>query len=164
MEKTKFCNKCGVVKIISLFSKNKTRKGGVNGFCKDCSKSYRIKNIDKYKKYSAEYKEVNKDSIKEKRKPYREKNAFKISQQVRSRKFKSRYGITKEQYDLMCGLQEFECLICNRQVLFPERLNVDHDHKTGKIRGLLCGDCNRGLGCFKDNPEALKNAIKYLKN
>ncbi len=50
-----------------------------------------------------------------------------------------------------------------RGKLKPQRCCVDHCHKTGKIRGLLCASCNGGLGLFKDNPQALANAILYLK-
>jgi hypothetical protein len=52
------------------------------------------------------------------------------------------------------------CLICNSD----EKLVVDHDHETGKIRGMLCNHCNRGLGHFRDNPELLEKAKDYLKN
>ncbi len=47
---------------------------------------------------------------------------------------------------------------------FSKGLCVDHDHKTGEIRGLLCDSCNNGLGRFKDNPEILASALSYLQN
>lgn len=53
-----------------------------------------------------------------------------------------------------------KCLICNSS----EKLVVDHDHKTGKVRGMLCNHCNRGLGHFRDSLDALQKAIDYLKN
>lgn len=53
-----------------------------------------------------------------------------------------------------------KCLICNSD----EKLVVDHDHKTEKIRGMLCNHCNRGLGHFRDNQELLEKAKDYLKN
>lgn len=52
-----------------------------------------------------------------------------------------------------------ECIICGDNC----RLDVDHDHATGKIRGLLCSRCNRGIGFFKDNPEILLKARDYLE-
>lgn len=52
------------------------------------------------------------------------------------------------------------CMICGK----AEKLVVDHDHETGKVRGLLCNHCNRGLGHFRDNTQFLEDAIKYLKD
>jgi uncharacterized protein YlaI len=57
------------------------------------------------------------------------------------------------------------CAICGKhQTILNKTLNVDHCHKTGKIRGLLCTNCNHGLGKFYDNAEVLKVAINYLNN
>lgn len=55
--------------------------------------------------------------------------------------------------------QDGKCAICKIQLLYPE---VDHDHKTLAIRGILCGNCNRGLGMMQENPEILNAAIQYL--
>lgn len=54
------------------------------------------------------------------------------------------------------------CKICNQSCSSGYKLSVDHCHLTGEIRGLLCLRCNKGLGYFKDNPEFLSKAIKYL--
>ncbi len=74
----------------------------------------------------------------------------------------SRYGLTKVEFDNMVLKQKGRCLICNR---VPEwrSLHVDHDHTTGKVRGLLCRDCNLGLGNFHDNIVLLQIAIRYLE-
>jgi hypothetical protein len=73
------------------------------------------------------------------------------------------YGITLAQYDEMCAEQDGKCAICgNKDEVEGRRLAIDHCHDSGKIRGLLCGKCNRGLGLFYDNQELLKNAISYL--
>ena len=69
-----------------------------------------------------------------------------------------RYGITQKDYEAIKELQNSKCLICGRSV----SLVVDHDHKTGELRGLLCGRCNSGLGMFEDSVPLLNNAIIYL--
>lgn len=118
---------------------------------------------EKARKYNLEYKKKNKEELKRKRPKYREKNSFKISQQVRERKFRNRYGITIAEYNLLCASQDFCCAICEEQVIFPKTLNVDHDHASGEIRGLLCGSCNRGIGLLKDKKEIVKRAFIYLE-
>lgn len=68
------------------------------------------------------------------------------------------YGITKVAYEGLLMSQGGHCAICPK----IERLCVDHDHRTGDIRGILCEDCNLGLGRFKDDPELLKKGVEYL--
>jgi len=74
--------------------------------------------------------------------------------------FKKRAGIGFHGYCELWKKQKGCCAICG--VKSERQLLVDHDHKTGKIRGLLCRDCNVGLGYFRDSKESLKKAIKYL--
>lgn len=71
------------------------------------------------------------------------------------------YGITKVEYDVMAAAQGGQCAICGDT--FNETACVDHDHKTGKVRGLLCNPCNIGLGGFKDDPVRLAAAVRYLQ-
>lgn len=72
------------------------------------------------------------------------------------------YGLTIEQYGSMVKAQNNTCSICSKPELIQQRLSVDHDHVTGKVRGLLCSLCNRALGGFKDNQTILMAAINYL--
>lgn len=72
-----------------------------------------------------------------------------------------RYGLTKEEYDHLLHIQGGLCAICLQES--KTKLHVDHCHNTGKVRGLLCGNCNRALGLFKDNVLYLENAKNYLK-
>lgn len=132
-------------------------------YMKKYNASYRKKHTEKFRKYNLDYKQKNSEEIKKKRSVYRSKKTYKIAQQTREIKLKTRYKITKAEYDLLCASQDFCCSICGRQVLWPERLNVDHDHKTKEIRGLLCGNCNRALGLLHDDIKSLKRAIIYLK-
>lgn len=71
------------------------------------------------------------------------------------------YGLTYEFFCKMFQKQDGKCKICGLPQL-EKRLAIDHDHKTGKIRGLLCDKCNRGLGHFNDDTNLMKLAIDYL--
>jgi hypothetical protein len=84
-------------------------------------------------------------------------------EKVRNQKLKYMYGISLEDYNKMFIEQNGCCKICqDHQSKFKNSLCVDHCHTTGKVRGLLCDQCNRGLGSFKDDIEIVKNIIKYL--
>jgi hypothetical protein len=71
------------------------------------------------------------------------------------------YGITEAQYNEMVKKQDGKCKICG--ATSRNRLNIDHCHKTGKVRGLLCWNCNIGIGYFKDSSNLLDIASKYLQ-
>jgi len=78
-------------------------------------------------------------------------------------KRKRLYGVTPEQYDEMLRQQGHACAICNvDETQLLKALAVDHDHKTGKVRGLLCINCNVVLGSFKDDVAMLRSALQYL--
>lgn len=82
-------------------------------------------------------------------------------------KFASRaykYGVSKEFLTKLFLKQEGKCAICNQKPTGKRGLAVDHCHKTGTVRGLLCHGCNVSLGQFKDDISILNNAIEYLRN
>jgi hypothetical protein len=78
---------------------------------------------------------------------------------------KRRYGMTVEEYEVFEEKQKSLCAICKQpeNARYFRRLCVDHDHETGKIRGLLCHMCNTGLGKFADDVELLRAATIYLE-
>lgn len=79
-------------------------------------------------------------------------------------RYKRAYGITLAEYNQMLANQKECCPICERHVsALKRRLHVDHDHKTGVVRGLICEDCNVALGRFRDEKRSLLNAIRYLE-
>lgn len=79
-------------------------------------------------------------------------------------KLKYRYGITREDYNELLITQNGKCAVCEKSVLeLGLPLYIDHNHKTGKVRGLLCRKCNIGLGCFDDELSILLQAADYLK-
>ena len=73
------------------------------------------------------------------------------------------FGISVEQYNDMLIKQSNLCAICRRPPPNGRRFEVDHDHKTGIIRGLLCGNCNRGIGLLSESPLVLRLAAAYLE-
>lgn len=112
------------------------------------------------KEYNLAYKKKNSEKLKEGRNRWRLQPATreKIRVQVWIRKLRNRYGLTPEQYYGLVEKQKKKCAICGQE----KKLTVDHCHITGRVRGLLCGDCNTGIGLLKENIVTLKNAVWYL--
>ena len=138
--KTKICSNCGLDKLVSEFSKKASAADGYSYKCKDCQNKYNRehwypKNKDKQRTASRLYKERNKLKIRAKQ-----------------------YNVNEDFLRIKVAVAGGKCEICGKEA----RLNIDHDHSTGKYRGLLCANCNWGLGMFEDDIERLKRAIKYL--
>lgn len=87
------------------------------------------------------------------------KNREKMKLIKRRSILKTKYGITLEEYQNLLKEQENKCAICKREEV---QLCIDHDHVTGKTRGLLCHACNRAIGLLKENEQILINAINYV--
>jgi len=85
------------------------------------------------------------------------------SEESRDDRLRRQYAITEETYAAIFKKQDGRCAICRCQQHY-QRLAVDHDHKTGMVRGLLCVHCNRGLGRFFDSSLRLRNAAAYIEN
>lgn len=78
-------------------------------------------------------------------------------------KLKRDFGLTEADYDRMLTEQRGKCAICKRtEPNGRGRWHIDHDHITGRVRGLLCNGCNAGLGHFRDDPAILRAAARYL--
>lgn len=131
----KVCSKCGVRKERSEYHKDSSRNDGITAYCKECK--LKINNN------------------------WRINNPEEMKQSQRRTKRKLRYGILPHEYDQLLIDQDNKCAICRSPIGYESA--VDHDHETGKVRGLLCGSCNKGLGFFKDNIGSLKAAAKYLE-
>lgn len=138
----KYCNKCKETKSITEFVKTKYTKSGVTSNCKSCRNAYsKHRRETKYEFVRATEKES-----------HRRWRLFQM------------YGITRDEYDQKLADQNNCCAICGTHVSNTKRaLAVDHDHDTNKVRGLLCGKCNTGLGQFQDSIELLEQAVNYLK-
>ena len=115
-----------------------------------------------YSKYGKKYYEENKDKEKERNKQYYELNKEKVLKRTTTRTLRYRYGLTPEGLLDLHEKQGGVCKICGNTAKDGRNLDVDHCHTTGKVRGLLCNNCNRGLGHFQDDPILLQKAIDYL--
>lgn len=76
---------------------------------------------------------------------------------------KRKFNITIHDYENILKSQDCRCAICGGYQIENRKLAVDHNHRTGKIRGLLCNSCNAGIGFMKENKQTLQNAISYLE-
>jgi len=150
----KTCNQCKIEKDFCRFYKNRPE-------CKECSNrnSLEYRKSEEHKKIkresNAKYKKTEKGKKSEQR--YRMSLAGKLSSQ--RRRLKYYYNLSVEDYNKLLEKNNFICQICKSD----KELCIDHDHKTGNIRGILCRSCNKGLGHFFDNIDILKGAIFYLE-
>lgn len=160
MIKKKICLKCGIEKPLSDFWKDKRGKFGVKGRCKECRnrqrrEEYKI-NPEKFKKNQKKFEKSEKGQAYIKK----YKTEGKQAAALRKHDLKRNYGLTLADYDNMLEEQNGCCVICGKdESENGRRLNIDHDHKDGRIRGLLCNWCNLRLGWFEKNE---KNIIDYL--
>jgi len=130
------CRKCREEKPAAEFFSGKQNRDGLQSYCKACV--YRC---------NRDWATANRDRVRAK---------------YRKHDLKRTFGITVEQYDEMLRRQKGVCAICQKPCKSGRRLAVDHDHATGRVRALLCSNCNRGIGCFHDDPQMLEAAIRYL--
>jgi copper chaperone CopZ len=145
------------------FTKHSHTKDGLQVHCKHCrnsiNKALRKENKDKYREVQIQWNMDNKDKIQTIEKKWQKANPEKL----RAKSMRKKYGISIAEYDFLLLKQEDQCGICKRhKSSFTIRLCIDHNHSTGKIRGLLCSNCNRGLGLFQDRADWLRNAANYL--
>lgn len=153
---SKKCTGCGLTKPVFEFYKRRDLKDGYRRDCKKCNNLRRQKYLENH----------------------REKERYRVNEwhilkpnKSRNIRLKTMYGITLEDYHTMLLVQEGKCKICKKfETAISDATNkiktlaVDHDHITGKVRGLLCDSCNVGLGRFKDSVDFLKQAILYLES
>lgn len=129
----KYCYVCKRILPDENFAKNSTKPGEIRPECRECDNKQRQERKQREKERDPEG--------------------------VRDKYLRKKYDISLEQYNQMVKNQGGLCWICEQE----SDLVVDHDHDTGKVRGLLCNLCNTSLGGFKDSISSLEKAIKYLQ-
>lgn len=123
---------------------------------------------EKRRRWQANWRAANPERERAKRKEWRLANPDKIRRHARRALLKSLYGLTLEQFEGLLAEQGSRCAICHGTFVLEGRREkmapvVDHCHKTGFVRGLLCVDCNFGLGRFADDRKRLRRAVAYLQ-
>lgn len=89
--------------------------------------------------------------------------AYRQRPEAKARKRDRQYGLSVGEYDEMMLHQDGVCAVCGQECSTGRRLAVDHDHATGAVRGLLCNNCNFGIGQLQDDPDLLRTAADYLE-
>lgn len=136
----KQCTKCREIKPIGEFVCDWQRKDGRTSRCSDCLKDYH--------------------------KTWRERRRNGEDTRPRILPLKRSFGLLQVTFDLMLDAQGHACAICRvpfANVKPNKKVNVDHDHKSGEVRGLLCSACNLGIGAFRDDPALFAAAVQYLR-
>lgn len=134
----RICPRCKVAKEEKEFGKDSAKAKGISSWCKLCKKTWRTQ--------------------------WRKDNPEKAKAQDFKNDLKKNYGITPECYYEMFEKQKGLCACCGQShESFKRGFHVDHDHTTGQVRGLLCTECNPGIGYFQESTERLEMAIAYLK-
>lgn len=131
----KTCNRCGKTKTLDSF--HTYRNNELRSYCKSCHNEY------------------NKQWRKRNKRKHSEQN---LKHQLRW-KLKNIYNATIEDYEYIVNRSGGLCEICKKET----KLYIDHDHITGKLRGMICNSCNLGLGKLGDSVKALELALEYLK-
>ena len=95
---------------------------------------------------------------------YRSQCATCVIERQKIRNLMSKYGLTPERFEQMVADQGGVCAICDEPPAQGSSLYVDHDHATGDVRGLLCRQCNAGIGMLKDDAAIVRRAADYMAN
>lgn len=145
---SKYCPDCGEERPAKEFHKNKRNKGGLASYC-------RMHTRQRYEQHYAH----NAPARRTYQKRRREEQAEHTRRLQRLSKIKSKYGLDRDAYATLVAAADGRCAICGRE----KKLQIDHCHTTGKVRGLICWSCNIALGKMEDSVERLQAAIRYLQ-
>jgi DNA-directed RNA polymerase subunit RPC12/RpoP len=158
------------IKCKKLLSKQTNRKK-LPIRCKSCENKRRYKNLKNHPMFGKKHTKTSKNKMsKNHADRFGKNNPCYIHGKTNTKEYrkiyalKTKFGITKDEYIELLHKQNYRCAICGiKQHKLSRNLAIDHNHKTGKIRGLLCMECNLLLGKAKENFKILIKAIRYLK-
>lgn len=164
----KKCTKCKRIypATTKYFFRRSNSKDGLNGWCKECNKQAcrKYNKTEKGKLIRQKYQQSKKGKNCQKRYAA----TIKGKNNRKNNSLKSKYNFTLKEYNTLFKKQNGKCAICSKPETTSNQhgvrvLSVDHDHKTNKVRALLCDRCNRMIGFAKENKKILYMAIKYLE-
>ena len=162
------CSKCKTVGLKSeIMVPQKSSSGGYRNQCRSCHRevihNFRAKDPEAERVRNREWRKNNLEAFRHSKRKSYQKHAGKIA--VRKKTYRlGQYGLTREKYDAMLQLQQGKCAICGEPPNGRwKKLNIDHCHTTGKVRGLLCTGCNRAIGYLNDDPDRGLKMVEYLK-
>jgi len=151
---TKVCPKCGKLKRFEEFGKCAKVAHGLAYDCRLCQSVYHAA------RRRTHYEQLREAKLKSLANCIAADPLY-----IRRRNLKSNYGLSLDQFEAMFRAQDKRCVIC--RTAKPHRRSgvwtVDHDHKTGAVRGILCSHCNSALGFMRDKPGSLTAAVEYLR-
>lgn len=161
----KRCTKCGLVKPLNAYYAMRGMRDGHRNDCIDCNKAAKrerhARDPEPYRERARQWAAENSERRAAYQAEYRSRPERK--RVMRDLYYRRTYEISADEVDEMLESQNGRCAICGEK---PDRLasmHVDHDHEHGHLRGLLCLNCNQGLGQFRDDPAMLLRAIVYLR-
>jgi hypothetical protein len=141
---SKVCTKCGLDKLLAAYGKQPGGRFGLHPRCKECRRD----------DVRAHYNENRERILAQQKSSVVKREWRRKTERLR------RYGVTHEQYAAAVAAQNGRCAACGDEC----RLVLDHDHRTGVPRGLLCSACNVALGYLRDDPDRVRGALAYLEN
>lgn len=124
------------------------------------TKKYTIEHYTEVKRYKDQW---YRDNLMDRKNKSRNRYYKLKDTTIRDKVLYKLYGITQQDYSLLLNSQNGVCAICKKLPSILRRLDVDHNHETRKVRGLLCSPCNQGIGLFKEDISLLQRAEIYLK-
>lgn len=156
------CLTCNTVKALSEFHVGKNSQSGRRAKCKLCCNKERIEDRELHQARKSRYYAANRDALVSKSKDWYHKNI----EENRLAQRLARYGLSRDEYDAMAARQAGRCALCKRPFgeAHGNREAIDHDHKTGRVRGLLHNRCNTAIGMIGEDPDVLRAAIAYLQS
>jgi len=134
----------------------------VNADAREKQRKWRAENPELHRKRAKDWKAANKDRFDIRHKAWRDANRARLNAQGRAKYYRSKYGLTLEERDALLAGQGGVCKLCSRVEVAKRGWAVDHCHRTGKVRGLLCQACNLVLGHARDDAALLRRMADYL--